>query len=84
MKRGRLEIIGEFLLKIHDNPKLSPSQISGYMGLNYPVAKKIIESNLVQKIQDRKGRRSLVLTEVGKQALQHYQNFIQAIGDCLK
>ena len=72
MKRGQLEIIGDFLQKVHEKPNWAPSRILGSLSMEHRRLQSFIDSSFVE-IKGEKPKRRLLLTEKGKQFLEHYQ-----------
>jgi len=84
LKRGRLEIIGEFLSRIECHPYSPPSRITGGAGLIYAYVNKFVAEGFVEIVNRNSRERHLKLTEKGKLALQRYNAYVVAVGDFLQ
>jgi len=84
LKRGRLEIIGEFLSRVEGHPYAPPSRITGGAGLIYAYVNKFVAEGFVEIVNKNARERHLRLTEKGKLAVERYNAYVVAVGDFLQ
>ena len=73
MKRGPKDAAAEVLEQVISNPKLAPSKVMARTTRSYDFLKVLVGNSLVevQKTGKRKGK--LVITDKGREFLQHYR-----------
>ena len=72
MRRSNLDQAAAILTATTENPKRSPTQIFGYIGINYKFLKPLMIAGLIQ-IHRKNKRNRLILTDKGREFIVHYK-----------
>ena len=72
MKRGRIEVAGDILLKARENRRVAPSRITAMVGVSYKFLSTLISNGLIETEQLHGKAKTLKVTEKGHQFLNSY------------
>jgi predicted transcriptional regulator len=73
LKRGSKDAAAEILEEVVRSPNLAVTRIVARTSVNYQFLKVIAKSQLVQIENASKRRKKLIITDKGRQFLQHYR-----------
>jgi len=73
LKRGSKDAAAEILEEVVKSPNLAVTRIVARTSVNYQFLKVIAENELVQIENASKRRKKLIITDKGRQFLQHYR-----------
>ena len=84
-KRERLDIIKDILQTVQHKEEIGPTRLLQHSNLSPKMFREylgeLIETELLQEIKDKKGKKKYHLTEKGYQFLERYNIFAKFIGN---
>jgi predicted transcriptional regulator len=73
LRRGSKDVAAEVLEEVIKSPNFAVTRVFARANVNYQFLNMIIKSELVQLENVGKKRKKLIITEKGRQFLQHYR-----------